>query len=68
MEARVSEGCGPDAETMIQATPLDQLHMGLARWRKKFGELTRYAAAARRSAADTGSACRPPSMIRSFQV
>ena len=22
---------------MIQATPLDQLHMGLARWRKKFG-------------------------------
>jgi glyoxylase-like metal-dependent hydrolase (beta-lactamase superfamily II) len=37
MEARVSEGCGPDAATMIQATPLDQLHMGLARWRKKFG-------------------------------
>ena len=36
MEARVSEGCGPDAETMIQATPLDQLHMGLARWRSKF--------------------------------
>jgi glyoxylase-like metal-dependent hydrolase (beta-lactamase superfamily II) len=36
MEARVSEGCGPDAATMIQATPLDQLHMGLARWRKKF--------------------------------
>jgi glyoxylase-like metal-dependent hydrolase (beta-lactamase superfamily II) len=37
MEARVSEGCGPDAAAMIQATPLDQLHMGLARWRKKFG-------------------------------
>jgi glyoxylase-like metal-dependent hydrolase (beta-lactamase superfamily II) len=37
MEARVSEGCGADAATMIQATPLDQLHMGLARWRKKFG-------------------------------
>lgn len=37
MEARVSEGCGPDAATMIQATPLDQLHMGLVRWRKKFG-------------------------------
>jgi glyoxylase-like metal-dependent hydrolase (beta-lactamase superfamily II) len=25
-----------DAESMIAATPLDQLHMGLARWRKKF--------------------------------
>jgi hypothetical protein len=37
MEARVSEAMGPDAATMIQATPLDQLHMGLARWRKKFG-------------------------------
>jgi len=30
-------GCGEDADAMIQATPLDQLHMGLARWRKKFG-------------------------------
>jgi hypothetical protein len=38
MEARVSEGCGPDAATMIQSAPLDQLHMGLARWRKKFGD------------------------------
>ena len=38
MEARVREGCGADAATMIQATPLDQLHMGLARWRKKFGD------------------------------
>ena len=37
MEARVSEALGPDAATMIQATPLDQQHMGLARWRKKFG-------------------------------
>jgi glyoxylase-like metal-dependent hydrolase (beta-lactamase superfamily II) len=37
MEARVSEALGPDAATMIQATPLDQLHMGLARWRKKLG-------------------------------
>jgi hypothetical protein len=37
MEARVSEAMGADAATMIQATPLDQLHMGLARWRKKFG-------------------------------
>ena len=37
MEARVSEALGPDAGTMLQATPLDQQHMGLARWRKKFG-------------------------------
>jgi hypothetical protein len=37
MEARLSEALGPDAATMIQATPLDQQHMGLARWRKKFG-------------------------------
>ena len=34
---RVRAGCGEDADAMIQATPLDQLHMGLARWRKKFG-------------------------------
>src|SRR4051794_26058878 len=37
MEERVRAGCGDDADAMIQATPLDQLHMGLARWRKKFG-------------------------------
>ncbi|HWK27318.1 MAG TPA: MBL fold metallo-hydrolase [Solirubrobacter sp.] len=37
MEERVRAGCGDDAEAMLQATPLDQLHMGLARWRKKFG-------------------------------
>ena len=37
MEARVSEVMGADASTLSQATPLDQLHMGLARWRKKFG-------------------------------
>jgi glyoxylase-like metal-dependent hydrolase (beta-lactamase superfamily II) len=37
MRERVEQGCGEDAGTMIQATPLDQLHMGLARWRKKFG-------------------------------
>ena len=37
MEARISEALGPDTGTMIQATPLDQQHMGLARWRKKFG-------------------------------
>ena len=37
MDARIREGCGEDADAMIQATPLDQLHMGLARWRKKFG-------------------------------
>ena len=37
MAERVNEALGPDAATMIQATPLDQLHMGLARWHKKFG-------------------------------
>ena len=37
MDARVREGCGEDAHAMIQATPLDQLHMGLARWRSKLG-------------------------------
>jgi hypothetical protein len=37
MDARIRSGCGPDAESMLQATPLDQLHMGLARWRTKFG-------------------------------
>jgi len=37
MQARISEALGPDTGTMIQATPLDQQHMGLARWRKKFG-------------------------------
>ena len=37
MDERVRAGCGEDADAMIQATPLDQLHMGLARWRKKFG-------------------------------
>ena len=37
MEALVSEAMGPDASTLTQATPLDQLHMGLARWRRKLG-------------------------------
>ena len=37
METRIRAGCGEDADAMLQATPLDQLHMGLARWRKKFG-------------------------------
>jgi len=37
MDERIRAGCGEDAASMIQATPLDQLHMGLARWRKKFG-------------------------------
>ena len=37
METRVRAGCGEDADAMLAATPLDQLHMGLARWRKKFG-------------------------------
>lgn len=36
MERRVRAGCGEDTGSMLQATPLDQLHMGLARWRKKF--------------------------------
>jgi glyoxylase-like metal-dependent hydrolase (beta-lactamase superfamily II) len=35
MEERVRAACGEDADAMIQATPLDQLHMGLARWRSK---------------------------------
>jgi len=37
MDERIRAHCGEDADAMIQATPLDQLHMGLARWRKKFG-------------------------------
>src|SRR5262249_16996466 len=37
MDARIREGVAEDADAMIQATPLDQLHMGLARWRSKFG-------------------------------
>src|SRR3954469_8395125 len=36
MDERIRAGCGEDADAMVQATPLDQLHMGLARWRKKF--------------------------------
>jgi glyoxylase-like metal-dependent hydrolase (beta-lactamase superfamily II) len=36
MEQRLRAGCGEDADAMLAATPLDQLHMGLARWRKKF--------------------------------
>jgi glyoxylase-like metal-dependent hydrolase (beta-lactamase superfamily II) len=35
MDARLQEGCGEDADAMVMATPLDQLHMGLARWRSK---------------------------------
>jgi len=37
MDERIRAACGEDAPAMIAATPLDQLHMGLARWRKKFG-------------------------------
>jgi glyoxylase-like metal-dependent hydrolase (beta-lactamase superfamily II) len=37
MEERVRAGCGDDADALIQATPLDQIHMGLVRWRSKFG-------------------------------
>ena len=35
MDERVRAGCGADAPAMLEATPLDQLHMGLARWRSK---------------------------------
>jgi hypothetical protein len=38
MEQRVRDGCGEDADAMIRATPLDQLYMGLARWRAKHGD------------------------------
>jgi glyoxylase-like metal-dependent hydrolase (beta-lactamase superfamily II) len=37
MDRRIRAGVEDDADAMIQATPLDQLHMGLARWRSKFG-------------------------------
>ena len=37
MTRRIREGCGEDAESMVAAAPPDQLHMGLARWRSKFG-------------------------------
>jgi glyoxylase-like metal-dependent hydrolase (beta-lactamase superfamily II) len=36
MDERIRAALGEDADAMIAATPLDQLHMGLARWRKKF--------------------------------
>jgi glyoxylase-like metal-dependent hydrolase (beta-lactamase superfamily II) len=36
MDERIRAHCEEDADAMIQATPLDQLHMGLARWRSKF--------------------------------
>jgi glyoxylase-like metal-dependent hydrolase (beta-lactamase superfamily II) len=36
MDKRIRAGVEEDADAMIQATPLDQLHMGLARWRSKF--------------------------------
>ena len=35
IEARVREGAGADAESMIQAAPPDQLFQGLDRWRRK---------------------------------
>jgi glyoxylase-like metal-dependent hydrolase (beta-lactamase superfamily II) len=37
MDSRIRAGVQEGADAMIQATPLDQLHMGLARWRTKFG-------------------------------
>jgi glyoxylase-like metal-dependent hydrolase (beta-lactamase superfamily II) len=35
IEARVREGAGELAESMIQAAPPDQLYQGLDRWRRK---------------------------------
>ena len=35
MDERIRAGVEEDADAMIQATPLDQLHMGLERWRTK---------------------------------
>ena len=35
IEARIREGVGADAESMIQAAPPDQLYQGLDRWRRK---------------------------------
>jgi glyoxylase-like metal-dependent hydrolase (beta-lactamase superfamily II) len=37
MDERIRARCGADADAMIQATPLDQLYLGLDRWRTKFG-------------------------------
>ena len=38
IEARINEGAGPDAASMIQAAPPDQLFQGLDRWRRKRAE------------------------------
>jgi glyoxylase-like metal-dependent hydrolase (beta-lactamase superfamily II) len=35
LEARVRAGTGPDAESLLQAMPLDQSFQGLDRWRRK---------------------------------
>jgi hypothetical protein len=35
IEARIREGLGADAESMIQAAPPDQLYQGLDRWARK---------------------------------
>jgi glyoxylase-like metal-dependent hydrolase (beta-lactamase superfamily II) len=35
IEARIRQGVGPDAESMIQAAPPDQLYQGLDRWQRK---------------------------------
>ena len=35
IEARIREGAGADAESMIQAAPPDQIYLGLDRWRAK---------------------------------
>jgi glyoxylase-like metal-dependent hydrolase (beta-lactamase superfamily II) len=35
MDRRVRQGCGEEAPALMSAAPLDQLYMGLARWRSK---------------------------------
>ncbi len=37
MTERIRAAVGDDTESMLAAAPPDQLHMGLARWQKKFG-------------------------------
>ncbi len=37
MTERTRAAVGDDTESMLAAAPLDQLHMGLARWQQKFG-------------------------------
>jgi glyoxylase-like metal-dependent hydrolase (beta-lactamase superfamily II) len=37
MAERARAACGEDADAMLAAAPPDHLHMGLTRWREKFG-------------------------------